>query len=83
MEDVNVDTRTSLVFALVAATGSPLDAFVEEFSKIIAKYGYEPISIRLTGLLREHILEPNSITATNEGERIEQLMNAGASFASG
>lgn len=72
--------RTPLVFAMVAATGSPLDAFLSAFSRLMPKYGYESVPIRLTALLREHVAEPGSITWNDEGERIEQMMNAGDEF---
>ncbi len=69
--------RPSLVFGLVAATGTHIDPFVDVFSTLLRKYGYEPASIRLTDLLLEHAFEPGSIIWNNEGERIQKLMDAG------
>jgi deoxycytidylate deaminase len=69
--------RPSLVFGVVAATGTPLDPFLEGFSALLAEYGYLPVPIRLTDLLQEHVAEPGSVTWRDEGERIGQLMNAG------
>jgi hypothetical protein len=72
--------RTPIVFAVVAATGSPLEAFLSAFSRLLPKYGYEAVPIRLTGLLREHVASPDSITWSNEGERIQNMMDAGDQF---
>lgn len=69
--------KPSLVFGIVAATGTPINPFVEVFSALLRKYGYEPVSIRLTDLLLEHAIEPASIRWDDEGERIEKLMDAG------
>lgn len=80
MTAMGTEPRTSHIFALVAATGSPLNEFIEEFSKLLSKYGYEPLLIRLTDLLQEHVLENGSVAWADEGERIEQLMNAGDEF---
>lgn len=71
------DPRPSLVFGIVAATGTHLDSFVDVFSALLRKYGYEPAPIRLTDLLIEHAIEPSSITWSDEGERIQKLMDAG------
>ena len=72
--------RTPIVFAVVAATGSPLDVFLPAFSRLLLKYGYEAILIRLTNLVQEYVAEPDSITWSSEGERIQKLMNAGDEF---
>lgn len=69
--------RPSLVFGVVAATGTQLDTFLEGFSTLLTKYGYEPVPIRLTELLQEHVAEPGSITWDDEGERLERFMDAG------
>ena len=69
--------RPSLVFGIVAATGTHIDPFVDVFSALLRKYGYEPVSIRLTDLLIEHAVEPGSIRWNDEGERIQKLMDAG------
>ncbi len=71
------DPRPSLVFGLVAATGTHIDPFADVLSALLRKYGYEPVSIRLTDLVIEHAVEPGSITWSNEGERIQKLMDAG------
>jgi deoxycytidylate deaminase len=71
------DSRPSLVFGIVAATGTHIDPFVDVFSALLRKYGYEPVSIRLTDLLLEHAIEPGSIAWNDEGERIQTLMDAG------
>ncbi|HSK04150.1 MAG TPA: anti-phage dCTP deaminase [Kofleriaceae bacterium] len=71
------DPRPSLVFGIVAATGTRIDPFVDVFSALLRKYGYEPASIRLTDLLLEHAIEPGSIAWKDEGARIEKLMTAG------
>lgn len=71
------DPRPSLIFGIVAATGTHLDPFVDVFSALLRKYGYEPVSIRLTDLLIEHAFEPGSIVWNDEGERIQKLMDAG------
>lgn len=70
------DPRQSLVFGIVAATGTHIDPFIDVFSTLLRKYGYEPVSIRLTELL-EHAFEPDSIQGSNEGERIQKRMDAG------
>ena len=67
----------SLVFGIVAATGTHIDPFVEVFSALLRKYDYEPTSIRLTDLLLKHVSEPGSLTWSDEGERIQKLMDAG------
>lgn len=72
--------RTSIVFAVVAATGSPLETFLGAFSRLLPKYGYEAVPVRLTDLLKEHVAEPNSLVWNNEGERIRTLMDAGDEF---
>src|SRR5437763_1726023 len=72
--------RTSIVFAVVAATGSPLEAFLSAFSRVLLKYRYEAVPIRLTELLRDYVAEPNTVTWSNEGERIQNLMDAGDQF---
>ncbi len=72
--------RSSIVFAVVAATGSPVGAFLNAFSRLLPKYGYESVPIRLTDLLTEHIAEPGSVSWNNEGERIKNLMDAGDQF---
>lgn len=72
--------RTPIVFAVVAATGSPLEAFLSAFSRLLPKYGYEAVSVRLTGLLLEHVADPNSVNWSNEGERIQKMMDAGDQF---
>jgi deoxycytidylate deaminase len=69
--------RQPLVFGVVAATGTNVEAFLEMFSGLLARYAYEPVPIRLTDLLLDHVLEPSSLAWTDEGDRIEQLMNAG------
>lgn len=74
--------RTPIVFAVVAATGSPLESFLSAFTRLLPKYGYEAVQIRLTALLQEHVLDSNSIECRNEGERIEKMMNAGDQFRS-
>jgi deoxycytidylate deaminase len=66
-----------LVFGIVAATGTHIDPFVDVFSALLRKHGYEPASIRLTDLLLEHAIEPGSIVWNDEGERIQKLMDAG------
>jgi hypothetical protein len=71
------DPRPSLVFGLVAATGTHIDPFVDVFSALLRKYGYEPASIRLTDLLLAHAIESSSVAWSDEGERIERLMDAG------
>jgi deoxycytidylate deaminase len=71
------DTRPSLVFAIVAATGTHIDPFVHMLSELLQKYRYEPVPIRLTDLLLEHAFEPGSIVWRDEGERIQKLMDAG------
>jgi deoxycytidylate deaminase len=71
------DLRSSLVFGIVAATGTHIDPFVDVLAALLRKYGYEPASIRLTDLLLEHAFEPGSIVWDDEGERIRKLMDAG------
>jgi len=46
-------------------------------SALLHKYGYEPVSIRLTELLVDHAIEPASLRWHDEGERIHGLMDAG------
>src|SRR5262245_46392098 len=72
--------RIPIVFAVVAATGSPLDVFLPAFSRLLLKYGYEATPIRLTDLVQEYVAEPNSISWSNEGERIQKMMDAGDQF---
>ncbi|HWO23298.1 MAG TPA: hypothetical protein VNO30_31370 [Kofleriaceae bacterium] len=74
---IALDPRPSLVFGIVAATGTHIEPFVDVFSALLRKYGYEPVSIQLTELLLEHVIEPGSLVWNNEGERIEKLMTAG------
>jgi deoxycytidylate deaminase len=74
------EPRISLVFALVAATGLPLRDFIEQLSGLLVRYGFEPVQIRLTDLLQQHVLESGSVTWSNEAERIERLMDAGDAF---
>lgn len=69
-----------MVFAVVAATGSPLEAFLGAFSRLLPKYGYESVPIWLTRLLQENVAEPNSMTWSNEGDRLRKLMDAGDQF---
>ena len=76
----NAPVRTPLVFAVVTATGSPLETFLSAFSRLMPKYGYDAVPIRLTGLLQEHVASPDSIVWANEGERIQKMMDAGDQF---
>jgi len=71
------DPRPSLVFGIVAATGTHIDPFVDTFSALLRRYGYEPASVRLTDLLLDHAFEPDSLHWNDEGERIQKLMDAG------
>jgi len=74
---ITSDPRPSLVFGVVAATGTHIDPFVAVFSALLRKYGYEPAAVRLTDLLLDHAFEPGSIHWNDEGERIQKLMDAG------
>lgn len=71
------EPRPSLIFGVVAATGTHIEPFVDVFSALLRKYGYEPVPIRLTELLLEHVIEPGSLAWSDEGERIQKLMGAG------
>jgi deoxycytidylate deaminase len=71
------DPRPSLIFGIVAATGTHIDPFVDVISALLRRYGYEPALIRLTDLLLEHAIEPGSLAWNDEGERIQRLMDAG------
>src|SRR3954470_2211763 len=73
----STNARTSLVFGVVAASGTPLDAFLDGFSSLLNRYDYRAVPIRLTELLHEHVAEPGSMTWNDEGERLEALMDAG------
>jgi deoxycytidylate deaminase len=73
----STSARTSLVFGVVAASGTPLDAFLDGFSSLLNRYDYRAVPIRLTELLLEHVAEPGSMTWKDEGERLEALMDAG------
>ncbi|HEX4418553.1 MAG TPA: anti-phage dCTP deaminase [Kofleriaceae bacterium] len=75
----SLHARHSLVFGVVAATGTHVDAFLDELARLLAKHAYEPVPIRLTDLLLEHAVEPG-LTWTDEGDRIQKLMDAGDLF---
>ncbi len=72
-----LDARPELVFGVAAATGTNLEPFVADFSALLKKYEYEPVSVRLTALLQEHVLETGSVSWQDEGERLAKLMDAG------
>lgn len=68
------------MFGLVAATGTNLEEPIRRLSEILTRYDYEPITLHLTQLLQEHVLEPGSVTWRSEAERIERWMDAGDQF---
>ena len=41
---------------------------------------YDAVPVRLTALLLEHVADPNSINWSNEGDRIQKVMDAGDQF---
>jgi deoxycytidylate deaminase len=75
---MNGDIRTSLVFALVAATGSPLREFIEVLSGLLRKYGPCGRRSLLAGLHRSKrdIFERTQPTMTTDPAAYEAFLKA-------
>lgn len=69
--------RASLVFGIVAATGTPINRFLDTMGAMLNKFGYEPVVLQLSGLLQHHVMLPGDLAGHDEGDRVERLMNAG------
>lgn len=72
--------RVPLVFGIVAAVGTPIDRFLDTMQMLLRKFDYDPVPLRLSELLQEHVLEPSNTPVRDEGTRINTLMDAGDRF---